>query len=73
MIVSILLLAAAPAATPAAPPPDRVICKSEKQLFSRIPVRKCQTVAQWEQAAKETQEDLRQAAKKRNSGDSTAN
>jgi hypothetical protein len=74
MIITLLILAAAPTATvPVAAKPDRVICRFEQQLTSRIPLRVCRTTAQWAQVERETQADLREAAKKRNSGDRTAN
>ena len=74
MIVSLLLLAATPAVeTPDAGQSEKVICRFEKQLSSRIPVRRCQTAAKWDQDARDTREDLRQAGKKRRSGDPTAN
>jgi hypothetical protein len=74
MIVGLLLLAATPTAEAQdAVQPDRVICRFEKQLSSRIPVRRCQTAAKWEQDARDTREDLRQAGNKRRSGDPRAN
>lgn len=65
LLASLLLIAApAPAGEPAtvvqkAPvSPNKIVCRSETELGSRIPRRVCQTQAEWEEMARQTQEDL---------------
>ena len=69
MLLGTLLLILAPestvARTPAAVPADKVICRLEYEVYSRIPKRVCGTQAEWDQMYKETQEDLRSSRNKR--------
>jgi hypothetical protein len=44
--------------TSAAAPKDKVVCRSETEVGSRIPTRICRTQAEWDQIYKETQDDL---------------
>lgn len=68
MVLSFLLLVAAPApATTATKPynPDKIVCRMESQIHSKIPVRVCQTAAMWKKLEEETEEDLRNARRNR--------
>jgi hypothetical protein len=54
--------AASPAAAPKAPKP---VCRYEQELGTRIPVRVCRTPKEWEDMARQTQEDLRASRNQR--------
>ena len=65
MLMASLLLIAAQA--PATPPPDaakkastseKIVCRSETEVGSRIPNRVCRTEAEWDEIYKQTQADL---------------
>ena len=61
MFLASALLIMAPAAaagSPAPAPAPKVICRSETNLGSRIPVRVCRTETEWEALARQTQKDL---------------
>jgi hypothetical protein len=73
MILSVLLAAAVANAPAAAAAPPKLKCRTEKQVYSRIPERVCRTESEWEQLARETEEDLRKARQKGTSGDPNAN
>lgn len=74
MIITLLVLAASPsAANNTTDNPDKIICRMEYQVHSRIPVRVCQTAAMWKTWEDETKADQRNAARHRQSGDPRAN
>jgi hypothetical protein len=66
MVLATLLLLSmySPPATPtsetnkASSPDEKVVCRSELVLDSRIPIRVCRTQAEWDDQVKQTQEDL---------------
>jgi hypothetical protein len=67
LLASLLLIAApAPAATPAPAPaakkasqsPDKVVCRTETETYSRIPTRICRTQKERDELAKQTENDL---------------
>ena len=73
-----LLAPAAAASAPASPPPakprtvylmakeeGKVVCRLITEAHSRIPSRICRTELQWEEIARENQEDLRSSRHKR--------
>lgn len=62
--------ASAPAARPApiylmAKEEGKVVCRQVAEAHSRIPFRHCRTELQWEDMARENQEDLRSSRHKR--------
>lgn len=67
MFSTLILIAAAQAATQAAPQAatatepkaDKQVCRLEHEVYSRIPRRICRPQSEWEQMAKETEDDLR--------------
>ena len=71
MLLTMLLLISAPEATSAKPgtaasaSAEKLICRLEYEVYSRIPKRVCGTQADWDQMYKETQEDLRGSRNKR--------
>jgi hypothetical protein len=65
LMASLLLIAAEAPSTPPpdaaakkAPTPEKVVCRSETEVGSRIPQRVCRTQAEWDEIYKQTQEDL---------------
>ena len=64
LLVSMLLAVAAPAGASApavqkaTASPDKVVCRSETEVGSRIPQRVCRTQAEWDEIYRQTQEDL---------------
>lgn len=66
MLFTALLLLAAPPSEPAAAKkeavsPDKKVCRSVQEIYSRIPTRICRTQAEWDADAKQTQIDLENA------------
>lgn len=71
MFVALLLLSAAQPS--AAPPEDqkpapKIECRNIMEPGSRIPSRVCKSHEEWEQLAKETQDDLNSARTRRGAG-----
>ena len=71
----LLAPAAAAAATPTSPPKyvmdveeGKVVCKLVTQGDSRIPARVCRTELQWEQMARENEQDVRSSRNQRSCG-----
>lgn len=73
-----LLAQAAPAATPANATPQKpgpiyvmdkaegkIVCRKVTEASSRIPFRICRTELQWEDMARENQEDMRSSRNRR--------
>lgn len=63
LLVSLMLLAAsdpssAKVTAKAAPSPDKIVCRLEAEVYSRIPRRVCRTQGEWEDLARQTQKDL---------------
>lgn len=70
MIFSTILLMAAPAAAGAINNskiynPNKVVCRMEYELGSKIPFRVCKTAETWKAWEKEMEEDVRNARKNR--------
>lgn len=45
--------------------PDKIVCRMEYEVGSKIPNRICRTAAQWELVQLETERDAREALKNR--------
>ncbi len=43
----------------------KIVCRRETEAHSRIPIRICRTELQWEEMARENQQDLRNSRNKR--------
>ena len=56
-------------ATPAAADEKKVVCRLEKEVYSRIPARVCRSQGEWDQIGRDTAEDLRRDERNRRATD----
>lgn len=77
LLFSMLAMAAQAASAPQpstrqdAPRETKVMCRMVHEAASRIPIRVCKTVADWELMERETQDSLRSSRNQRTTGGPT--
>ena len=73
LLMSMLAMAAqaVPVSQPAAQAEDKVVCRMIQEPNSRIPSRVCRKKSEWDQMARQTEDDLRSSRNQRTSGGMT--